>query len=137
MSKWLGLTSFTHGPIYAFTSAKRSFTHLLINPFTPLRIGMHSEIKITRWEGDTAREGQDAVAIEEPLEILINGERLAVTMRTPGDDLDLVAGFLFVEGIIQSASEILAMHPGPGQGGENRMYVRLKEDWKHDSQVQR
>ena len=98
---------------------------------------MHQDVTVTRWEGNTSREGQDAVAIEEPLEILINGERLAVTMRTPGDDPDLVTGFLFVEGIIQAASEILAMHPGPGQGGENRMYVRLKEDWKHDSQAQR
>ena len=98
---------------------------------------MHQDITVTRWEGDTAREGQDAVAIEAPLEILINGERLAVTMRTPGDDLNLVAGFLFVEGIIEAASEIVATHPGPGQGGENRMYVRLKDDWKQGSQAQR
>ena len=98
---------------------------------------MHQDILVIRWEEDIAREGQDAVAIEEPLEILINGERLAVTMRTPGDDFDLVAGFLFVEGIIQSAGEILAMQPGPGQGGENRMYVRLKGDWRQESQAQR
>ena len=43
---------------------------------------------------------QDAVAVEEPLEIRVDGEPLAVTMRTPGDDEDLALGFLFGEGLI-------------------------------------
>jgi FdhD protein len=43
---------------------------------------------------------QDAVAVEEPLEIRVDGEALAVTMRTPGDDEDLALGFLFGEGLI-------------------------------------
>jgi FdhD protein len=43
---------------------------------------------------------QDAVAVEEPLEIRSGGEALAVTMRTPGDDEDLALGFLFGEGLI-------------------------------------
>ena len=44
--------------------------------------------------------GPDQVAVEEPLEIRVGGEPLAVTMRTPGDDEDLAVGFLFGEGLI-------------------------------------
>lgn len=43
---------------------------------------------------------RDAVAVEEPLEIRVDGEPLSVTMRTPGDDEELALGFLFGEGLI-------------------------------------
>lgn len=43
---------------------------------------------------------QDAVAVEEPLEIRVDGAAIAVTMRTPGDDEDLARGFLYGEGLI-------------------------------------
>jgi FdhD protein len=49
------------------------------------------------------RDGQaDEVAVEEPLEIRVDGEALAVTMRTPGDDEELALGFLHGEGLIDS-----------------------------------
>ena len=49
------------------------------------------------------RDGQpDVVAIEEPLEIRVDGEALAVTMRTPGSDEELAAGFLYGEGLIDA-----------------------------------
>ncbi|MCK6552005.1 formate dehydrogenase accessory sulfurtransferase FdhD [Myxococcota bacterium] len=48
----------------------------------------------------------DRVAIEEPLEIRIDGAPLAVVMRTPGDDLELAAGFLFAEEILRSSDDI-------------------------------
>jgi FdhD protein len=47
----------------------------------------------------------DAVAIEEPLEIRVDGKPLAVTMRTPGHDEELALGFLFGEGLIDGARE--------------------------------
>jgi FdhD protein len=49
------------------------------------------------------REGQeDRVAVEEPLEIRVDGEPLAVTMRTPGHDEELALGFLYGEGLIDA-----------------------------------
>jgi FdhD protein len=49
------------------------------------------------------RDGaQDAVAVEEPLEIRVDGAPLAVTMRTPGEDDELALGFLYGEGLIDS-----------------------------------
>jgi FdhD protein len=48
----------------------------------------------------------DRVTIEEPLEIRVGGQTLAVTMRTPGHDLELAAGFLVAEGIVSRLEEI-------------------------------
>lgn len=50
--------------------------------------------------------GSDEVAVELPLEIRLNGEPVAVTMRTPGHDFDLAAGFLYGEGIVDGAPEV-------------------------------
>jgi FdhD protein len=55
--------------------------------------------------GSEARE-QDWLAVEEPLEIRLGGRNIAITMRTPGHDLDLAAGFLFTEGILRDPDEI-------------------------------
>ena len=70
-------------------------------------------------EGDdgTIRSVQDALAAEEPLEIRINGMPLTVTMRTPGHDLELAAGFLLTEGIIQTRSQIAGIRAAIPQNG--------------------
>ena len=46
----------------------------------------------------------DEVAVEEPLEIRVDGAPLAVTMRTPGHDEELALGFLYGEGLIDRAA---------------------------------
>jgi FdhD protein len=51
---------------------------------------------------------QDAVAVEEPLEIRINGDAVAVTMRTPGHDEELALGFCLAEGLAPSAATLPA-----------------------------
>jgi FdhD protein len=53
-----------------------------------------------------ATERSDLLAAEEPLGIRVGGEALTMTMRTPGDDLDLAAGFLVSEGIVRSPGDI-------------------------------
>ena len=53
------------------------------------------------------RDGQrDLVAVEEPLEMRVDGEPIAVTMRTPGHDEELAAGFLYGEGLIVEAPSV-------------------------------
>jgi FdhD protein len=56
--------------------------------------------------GTLASAATDAVAIEEPLEIRIAGDAVAITMRTPGADAQLAAGFLYAEGIIRSMDDL-------------------------------
>ena len=53
--------------------------------------------------------GSDRLAVEEPLELRLLGETLALTMRTPGEDFDLVVGFLLSEGVIAGAADIRAL----------------------------
>jgi FdhD protein len=48
----------------------------------------------------------DTLVAEEPLEIRLNGKSLAITMRTPGDDFALAAGFLVSEGVLAAASDV-------------------------------
>src|SRR5450631_1953896 len=55
-------------------------------------------VRIPAGPGEDTRA--DLLAVEEPLEIRVDGEPLTVTMRTPGDDIDLAAGFLFTEGLL-------------------------------------
>lgn len=59
--------------------------------------------------GDVEVRSEDFVAVEEPLEIRLNGEALSVTMRTPGNDFDLVRGFLYTEQIIHRPEDILSI----------------------------
>jgi len=66
-------------------------------------------VPIRKIDGTTAVSEQDLLAVEEPLEIVVNGRNLAVTMRTPGRDRDLAVGFLFTEGILQNRSQIEAI----------------------------
>jgi FdhD protein len=68
------------------------------------------EVPRTRIARHGAEHGLARVAREEPLEIQVNGTPLAVVMRTPGDDLDLVAGFLLTERVVASADEIASLH---------------------------
>lgn len=70
------------------------------------------------------RRRQDTLAVEEPLEIRVAGEPLAVTMRTPGHDVELAAGFLVSEGIVARGEQFhTAIHcGGPGSGGEENAY---------------
>ncbi len=74
--------------------------------------------EIERIDGDR-KSVEDRVAVEEPLEIRVAGETVAITMRTPGEDRWLTAGFLIAEGIVQDLGDISRIyHCGrPGTEG--------------------
>jgi FdhD protein len=61
---------------------------------------------VMRITADGVRSRQDALAAEEPLELRVDGKALAVTMRTPGHDVELAHGFLLTEGVIGAPADI-------------------------------
>lgn len=78
----------------------------------------HPVVRLTA-EGERRRI--DVLAVEEPLELRINGEPFVVTMRTPGNDLDLVHGLLHAEGLITGVADVSTARycGGVGEDGEN------------------
>jgi len=64
------------------------------------------EHRALRWHSGGTSERGEKLAVEEPLEIRLAGRRFTLTMRTPGHDEDLAAGFLFAEGFINDAAEL-------------------------------
>jgi FdhD protein len=77
-----------------------------------------SPVALRRWSpSGLAAPASDAVAIEEPLEIRVADRSVAVTMRTPGHDRELAAGFLLTEGVIRSVDDLLDLVPCRDQAG--------------------
>ena len=76
----------------------------------------------------------DYVVVEEPLEIRLDGRPLVVTMRTPGQDEELAAGFLYSEGVVQKVDDIESVRAACGAGasgemgaaGGDRVHVQLR-----------
>jgi FdhD protein len=87
--------------------------------------------QVTEWDDGTFRSVQDSLAAEEPLEIRIGGVPLTVTMRTPGHDLELAAGFLLTEGIIQSHDQIATMRAAVPNNGVSNNVVEVELEETH------
>lgn len=81
-------------------------------------------ITLTRCGPEGAEVVEDHVAVEEPLEIRLDGHPVAVVMRTPGHDEELAAGFLVTEGIISKMTDLRKIEPRPE---ENRVLVFLAD----------
>jgi FdhD protein len=81
--------------------------------------------RILHVDDGVAVERPDTLAVEEPLEIRIAGRAIAVTMRTPGDDFDLVAGFAFTEGLITDPDHLVGLRycAGADDTGRNTYNV--------------
>ena len=78
----------------------------------------HGDFRIQRWDSGSLEEREDLLAMEEPLEIRVEGHPVAVVMRTPGHDEDLAAGFLLSEGVVNSPADIFEISRCPSQQGE-------------------
>jgi FdhD protein len=74
--------------------------------------------RVTRLRDGRRDARPDALAAEEPLEIRVGGRALTVTMRTPGHDFDLVAGYLVAEGIAATADDVPALRYCAGTNAE-------------------
>jgi FdhD protein len=88
-------------------------------------------VRIVRVRDGVSEVVSDAVASEEPLEVRLNGEQVAVTMRTPapGEDIELAVGFLLGEGILAGHDQIARVvecRTGDAEGGA--VDVRLRPD---------
>ena len=87
-------------------------------------------------EGDASSPVQDLLAVEEPLEIRIGERPVSITMRTPGREFDLAAGFLFTEGILLEREQIQSIRytqpNGNSRQAHNSVTVELKPEVEID-----
>ena len=88
----------------------------------------HQPVTVLRYDAGVVRSSLDEVATEEPLEIRVRGRAISVTMRTPGDDGALAAGFLLSEGIIRRRSDVLRIEPCGRNETGNVLNVLLAPD---------
>jgi FdhD protein len=100
---------------------------------------MHSKYKVNKFKSDTHEEKDDLISIEEPLEISLKFEKenktitqlLSITMRTPGQDEDLVRGFLYNEQIIKDIKHISSIEKFGDKVGQyniqNKILVALND----------
>jgi len=84
---------------------------------------------VERWTGGIATRETDHVAREEPLQIRVEGENVAVVMRTPGHDVELATGFLLSEGVIRTKADLFEISECPtaqeGDSGGQTLDVLL------------
>src|SRR5512135_2163655 len=95
-------------------------------PCEPLIVGRRTVrsrvVRLDLSEGAVRRtERPDTLVVEEPLELRVAGRPLSVTMRTPGDDMDLAAGFLLTEGVVGDRNDLCVMRycAGAERSGRN------------------
>ena len=97
----------------------------------PIRLPARSVelTQVTEWSDGSVHLLEDSLAAEEPLEIRVDGISLTVTMRTPGNDLELAAGFLLTEGIIESRDQLAGIRAATpdSTAKSNVIEVQLKD----------
>ncbi|HYL12515.1 MAG TPA: formate dehydrogenase accessory sulfurtransferase FdhD [Terriglobales bacterium] len=96
--------------------------------------------QVTEWRDGQVRRSQDYLVAEEPLEIRLGITPLSVTMRTPGQDLELAAGFLFTEGFIQKREQMRSLEYAKtksDQSSGNIVQVELRDTSFEKEEVQR
>ncbi len=76
-------------------------------------------------QGVPVQECRDELAVEEPLEIRVRGRSVSITMRTPGRDDELAAGFLLTEGVVWAPADLLRVEPCASDEQENVLNVTL------------
>jgi FdhD protein len=83
---------------------------------------------VLRYHDGAVAAAPDELAPEEPLEIRVRGRAVTVTMRTPGHDAELAAGFLLSEGIVRRKQDVLRIEPCGRNEDDNLLNVVLAPD---------
>lgn len=91
-------------------------------------------MRVRRWASGEWTEAPDAVVTEEPLQLLLDGEPLSVVMRTPGEDIELVLGLMFSEGILRSTKDVAGIRIS-AEAGENEHAIRVESVLVESNQV--
>jgi FdhD protein len=87
---------------------------------------------VLRYDRGELSSAPDELAPEEPLEVRVRGRPVSVTMRTPGHDAELAAGFLLTEGIIRSREDVLRIEPCGRNEDGNLLNVVLAPEVRVD-----
>jgi FdhD protein len=85
-----------------------------------------ARLPIVRYRAGVADSGDDALAVEAPLEIRVDGRPLAVTLRTPGHDRELALGFLAGEGLIAAPASVTAVTASPAACADEPDVIDLR-----------
>src|SRR5438309_3068730 len=83
---------------------------------------------VLRYDDGQVRRARDELAAEQPLEIRVRGRAVSVTMRTPGHDDELAAGFLITEGLIRRPTHVLRIEHCERNDQGNLLNVLLAPD---------
>ncbi|MEJ5254561.1 MAG: formate dehydrogenase accessory sulfurtransferase FdhD [Acidimicrobiales bacterium] len=85
--------------------------------------GRTTKVLTTRYTADGLQRIPDELIVEEPLEIRLDGTLVATTMRTPGHDFELAAGFCFTEGLLAGAPVQTCRYCGTGSAADTAFNV--------------
>lgn len=91
----------------------------------------YTRTDVVRFANGGREDAEDAIVVEEPLEIRLGEKPVSVTLRTPGDDFDLAAGFLFSESILRNPADIATIRHW---GSPNVVRVDVREGARVDLQ---
>ena len=92
------------------------------------------DLTVRRWEAGRWSESPDAVVMEEPLQLSLNGAPLSVVMRTPGGDVELALGLFYAEGIITSLDDVSVVRMS-AESAESEGGVKVEADLMESNQV--
>ncbi len=103
----------------------------------------HDDVTGIRWpiwrvRRDGCQELLDPVVVEEPLTVVVNGQPLAILMRTPGQERELAVGFCLSEGYVRRPADVLLVHHClDEEQARNRVLVRVAPEGFHPPRVMR
>jgi FdhD protein len=92
------------------------------------------DLSIRRWESGRWSETPDAVVMEEPLQLSLDGAPLSVVMRTPGADVELALGLFYGEGILTSVADVRVVRIS-AEADEKVEGVKVEPDLMESNQV--